>query len=1614
MADTQVAPDQQQAPDTLPADFFQTKGTDTTAPDTLPADFKFKETSEEKPQPSIMHNVGEYGSGLAHSLGLPSSTEEYKQQAEAATEVSPMNMLRAAGGPAVSAGEQVYNAGKGYLKGLWNTGKEAYEAGQNIAKGGPVLQNIAKPASEYLNTNVGAVPFIGQPSVEAGQDIAAGNKARAAGELTGVVGQVVLPEVLDRMHPEQTMDFHNKAVETAQKKLDTAKKAAEPYADSAAKGVLPPNKVQAPIEKAQTELNEATFHRDTHRDAMNARRTNVTNPKQPTSQPEVPTEQIEAMKRPGAPKPAAAPQNVKTPGQVQPEVVPQPLLDQPRTATGRMQLPDEQGTMGKPRQLTAGTNPPTGSSNLEDVVKATEEKHAGVPKLEAPAEPVVAPKAEPKVETPAPKPTGMRDMNKLKVNEKGEVEDISVPKDRLHQLLQQSLETETPKANEPATPKAKNPAIPENYNPENDKIGVREKMEHEASIEKRAAAEAETKGTHDEKGVRKEPANVRKPGEELTPEAQAVQHKALESISSLSNDRLDTMAREMGIDPSDPIYSRAKEMRGASREQTGRIRQANAILERMGSDEINKAAAKADQINGDAASANWARAKRADAVFEDRLSGAPEGGYGAKNTGVTKEAYEAARKRAQEKLGSTLGMSGGNLPLSDWAIQARYHVEAGARSFADFSEKMLAEAGEAIRPHLQALFEQANGKAVLENAKESTETTPKLTNTEAAVAETEKQTPLSRSVEETEHREGERRKENVPVEDEHRTGERRNAAGLRVDEEGNPTLPPDVEGHWQSGAFGEKPITDIGAKAREANPEPTRAETKGEPTTAGGQATVDTAKSDNEHFANAKKELGDKASIREVADRAQELKDRQSQADAHNENGGSTFHPTKGNLDGKPFFSVGGEPEFRDPKLKMTTDGKNLTAAQIDEFSKRPEVKAALDKHKDASVGSWFDQETGKTTTELVKTPADRDEAIAMGTKNGEKAIWDLKNREEIKTGGTGEGPAKEGFPDKIERSKVSAKIPTGDQLIKKYGEASGVDPRGMTFILDDGRVVNNLGSDHDVMLGGKATDDKPRREQFVAGGNIRVRAHGKEVTFSIPASGVNAGQLAVIQKMSPQLRSGAVMFEVGDKLGSKYEAIPHGEATDERIEQTIQNITGKANPPKSLGSASAGTAFGKEAPLTPKQLQERLPDLAQQHLTQEEKDSITTTATGKPRNAGTSKFIQNMTNIPTVKEYTDIALQGEGARKWYSRSTAAFDAMHDAAPDYFKDGDKEKFMGVLAGSSPQQAVVNNLRETLAFWKEWVDAGRPEFSLDKWQKFGDVADAAWKEDGSPRVRGMAKGASMHWDYAPTGDEWKNENLLLKNLTLPETKVPNIIKALNGEPMWPDLQKNAAFKAPSFAENLRKWIDGKSTGTKYVTNDSWMGLFGGIDKSALSKPENYHPLSVATRAAAEALGWEPEEAQAAIWSFTQALTEKGVEDPELVRHYSEDFKDLLANDNVTRDLLKELGVNIDELDRKLDAIEDKPQVSGRSTATTAHSVGQLKSRIEEARGKGAVPEPKSVQVNLFRENPAFEQRANPGAGHYKDEATEFNPEKFGDEADKLNKPGEKKKPGFKKM
>jgi hypothetical protein len=363
------------------------------------------------------------------------------------------------------------------------------------------------------------------------------------------------------------------------------------------------------------------------------------------------------------------------------------------------------------------------------------------------------------------------------------------------------------------------------------------------------------------------------------------------------------------------------------------------------------------------------------------------------------------------------------------------------------------------------------------------------------------------------------------------------------------------------------------------------------------------------------------------------------------------------------------------------------------------------------------------------------------------------------------------------------------------------------------------------------------------------------------------------------------------------------------------------------------------------------LPELAEKHLTPEEKAGVLKSP------AQTEKFVQRMSDIPEVHEYADIALAGEGARKWYQRSAKAFDAMAEEAPEYFKEnGDKDKFINLLAASSPRQPVAMNLRESLRTWKAYVDAGRPE-----------------------------------------GDALKS--LLDENLTPAVSKTPNALKALNGEEMWPDITKNKNFKVPSFARNLRGWLGS-------VTSDGWMSLFAGLDPREISSAHSYHPLSVATRAAAEELGWEPAEAQAAIWSFTQALQERGEELPEEVRKHSEDFVDLMAHDPQVRDLLADLGVTHANLDAKLAAIGEKPEVSSRTSSTTSRSVERLKERIETARGKGSIPPPKSAQGALdFREAPAHESRV-------RDADVEFNPEQFKTqtgEDTKLRPLGKKKSP-----
>ena len=649
--------------------------------------------------------------------------------------------------------------------------------------------------------------------------------------------------------------------------------------------------------------------------------------------------------------------------------------------------------------------------------------------------------------------------------------------------------------------------------------------------------------------------------------------------------------------------------------------------------------------------------------------------------------------------------------------------------------------------------------------------------------------------------------------------------------------------------------------------------------------------------------------------------DVRAQVGVHNANGGSTFHPEEGDLKGKPFFAVGGEPEFRDPKLKMTANGGELTAEQIKEFTERPEVKAALAKHPDASVGTWHDQAADKTVVELVKTPADRAEAIKMGTANGEKAIYDLKEGKEIPTGGTGEGPKggnitlhhwsgmdglTETDPEKFGTNKAGAE--------KERSKEEGFLPR--TYFGDAAYKEPAITSQKNHYT----AEVDPDKYYDIAKDPDGIWQKGfKEGGATAAENAVHdAGYHGYFHD------GGYVSFEKVPVKSFEEPAKAYKDMTSEEQEALAAK-----------GQSGASGAAAKPAKTNENM---SLPEEAEKYLRPEEKEGVLKSQ------AQRDKFVQHMTELPSAQEFIDAAKKGEGGRKWYQRSTQAFNAMVKEAPGYFdQPADQQKFTGLLAAGSPQQSVVMNMREALNVWQNYVDAGRP------------TGKALEKLLSAPKSEG--------------------------GFTLPGAKVPNAMKALAGEPLWPDISKNKNFKVPSFEANLRGMLD-------RVTNDGWMGLFSGIDAKGLASPHSYHPISVATRAAADALGWEPAEAQAAIWAFIKTFTEKGEAEPENIRKYSEDFVDILKNDPETRGILNDMGVNRGELDKRLAAIEAKPKITSGASDTAEDSLRRTRERVEKARGAGVIPAPKSG--NLFdTEEP--------------DEGTEFNPEKFGESNEETVKP-----------
>jgi len=83
--------------------------------------------------------------------------------------------------------------------------------------------------------------------------------------------------------------------------------------------------------------------------------------------------------------------------------------------------------------------------------------------------------------------------------------------------------------------------------------------------------------------------------------------------------------------------------------------------------------------------------------------------YGSLNKLVTLERADAARANLRSKLSPTKTNIGGDVTaVNDLATLAAFHVEAGARQFDDFALRMLEDGGEAVKPQLRRLWQQAH------------------------------------------------------------------------------------------------------------------------------------------------------------------------------------------------------------------------------------------------------------------------------------------------------------------------------------------------------------------------------------------------------------------------------------------------------------------------------------------------------------------------------------------------------------------------------------------------------------------------------------------------------------------------------------------------------------------------------------------------------------------------------------------------------------------------------------------------------------------------------------------------------------------------------------------
>ena len=118
-------------------------------------------------------------------------------------------------------------------------------------------------------------------------------------------------------------------------------------------------------------------------------------------------------------------------------------------------------------------------------------------------------------------------------------------------------------------------------------------------------------------------------------------------------------------------------------------------------------------------------------------------------------------------------------------------------------------------------------------------------------------------------------------------------------------------------------------------------------------------------------------------------------ASRHRVDGGATFNLYVGDLSGLLLYAVSLYPE-----RSVVLHGRGLDPQVVVAF-----IDANLDLLRDPrnSVGMWFNELNGPTYLDISATLPSREEAIALGRRYNQVAIFDLHRLEEMEIGGTGE-----------------------------------------------------------------------------------------------------------------------------------------------------------------------------------------------------------------------------------------------------------------------------------------------------------------------------------------------------------------------------------------------------------------------------------------------------------------------------------------------------------------------------------------------------------------------------------------------------------------------------------